>query len=98
MSDEQHISSLVILHRPDAADALKAFVATRDALELAVQGECRCVLLCETDSQRAVMDHIEALEALPGVINVSLIYHHVEANDVMDEPVSPGASMQGAQS
>jgi nitrate reductase NapD len=96
MKDEHHISSLVVLHRPDAVDVLKAFVELRDTLDIAIQGECRCVMVCETDNQRAVMDHIEAMEALPGIINVSLIYHHVEPHDVMDEPVSPGTTLQGA--
>jgi len=88
MKDEHHISSLVVLHRPDAAAQLKTFAEHHDALEIAVQGDCRCVMLCETANQRAVMDHIEAMEALPGVINVSLIYHHVEPLSVMDEHVS----------
>ena len=97
MRDEHHISSLVVLHRPDAASTLSAFVEGHDALDIAVQGECRCVVVCETDNQRAVMDHIDALQVLPGVINVSLIYHHVEPAAVMDELVSTGATHQGAE-
>ncbi|WP_081500628.1 chaperone NapD [Dyella japonica] len=93
--DEHHISSLVVLHRPEATDALKAFVDHRPALDIAVQGDCRCVMVCETDSQRAVMDHIDALEALPGVINVSLIYHHVEPRAVMDDVMETGATPRG---
>jgi nitrate reductase NapD len=93
--DEYHISSLVVLHRPDAADTLKAFIDRHPALDIAVQGDCRCVMVCETGSQRAVMEHIDALEALPGVINVSLIYHHVEPRAVMDDVVQTGASPQG---
>ncbi|WP_267220476.1 chaperone NapD [Dyella silvae] len=93
MKDDHHISSLVVLHRPDAADRLKAFVDQYPALDIAVRGDCRCVMVCETDSQRAVMDLIDALEALPGIINVSLIYHHVEPQAAMDERVSP---LQGA--
>lgn len=95
LKDEYHISSLVVLHRPDAANTLKAFVDLHAALDIAVQGECRCVMVCETDSQRAVMDHIDALEALPGVINVSLIYHHVEPRAVMDDVVQIAATPQG---
>lgn len=97
MKDEHHISSLVVLHRPDAVPVLRAFVDQHDALDIAIQGECRCVLVCETDNQRAVMDHIDALQVLPGVINVSLIYHHVESAAVMDELVSTGALHQGAE-
>ncbi|MDR3446284.1 MULTISPECIES: chaperone NapD [unclassified Dyella] len=94
--DEYHISSLVVLHRPDAASTLKAFIELHPELDIAVQGDCRCVMVCETDSQRAVMDHIDALEALPGVINVSPIYHHVEPRAVMDDVVQIDARSQGA--
>lgn len=96
MKDEHHISSLVVLHRPDASDALRAFMEGHAALDIAVQGDSRCVVVCETDSQRAVMDHIDALERLPGVIQVSLIYHHVEPSAAMDEIVQLGATSQGA--
>ena len=96
MKDEHHISSLVVLHRPDAAPTLRAFVDDHDALDIAIQGECRCVMVCETDNQRAVMDHIDALQMLPGVINVSLIYHHVEPAAAMDELVSTDETHQGA--
>jgi nitrate reductase NapD len=97
MRDEHHISSLVVLHRPDAVPTLSAFVDKHAALDIAVQGECRCVMVCETDNQRAVMDHIDALQMLPGVINVSLIYHHVESAALMDELVSTAAIQQGAE-
>lgn len=93
--DEHHISSLVVLHRPYAAATLKAFVDSHAALEIAVQGDSRCVLVCETDNQRAVMDHIDALEILPGVINVSLIYHHVEPRSAMDDVLETAASPRG---
>lgn len=94
MNDEHHISSLVVMHRLDALDELKAFVDVHDALEIAVEGAGRCVLLCETSNQRAVMEHIDALQLLPGVFNVSLIYHHVEPQRAMDDLLllSQGAS------
>lgn len=96
MNDELHISSLVVLHRPDAIGTLQAFVDHHTTLDIAAQGDSRCVLVCETDSQHAVLDHIDMLQTLPGVINVSLIYHHVEPQSVMDEQVSSDASLQGA--
>jgi len=81
---EQHISSLVVMHRHDAVSDLRTFIESHPALAIAAEGECRCVLLCETDNQRAIVDHIDALEALPGIINVLLIYHHVESNAELD--------------
>jgi nitrate reductase NapD len=92
MNAEQHISSLVLLHRVEAMPAIKALVDAHAALDIAVRGDCRCVVLCETEDQRTLMDHIDALQALPGVLNVSLIYHHVESPDELDQPMEPGLS------
>lgn len=96
MSGEQHISSLVVLHRPDGAAALRDFTAAHEAIKIAAEGDCRCVLLCETDNQRALVNHIDALSLLPGVIQVSLIYHHVESAEELDRPAELIASSQGA--
>jgi nitrate reductase NapD len=93
---EQHISSLVVLHRPDSASVVREFMTTHQALQIAAEGDCRCVLLCETDNQRAIVDHIDALSLLPGVINVSLVYHHVEPADELDKPAMTMESKQGA--
>jgi len=96
MKGEQHISSLVVLHRPDSASIVRQFTATHESLQIAAEGDCRCILLCETDNQRAIVDHIDALSLLPGVINVSLVYHHVESIDELDQPAITMASHQGA--
>jgi nitrate reductase NapD len=97
MKDEQHISSLVVLHRPDSAAVVREFTSAHDALTIAAEGDCRCVLLCETGNQRALVDHIDALSLLPGVINVSLVYHHVEPADELDQPAMTMESHQGAE-
>ncbi|WP_130618426.1 chaperone NapD [Dyella amyloliquefaciens] len=96
MKGEQHISSLVVLHRPESAAIVREFTAAHDALDIAAEGDSRCVLLCETDNQRAIVDHIDALTLLPGVINVSLVYHHVESADELDKPAMTMKSHQGA--
>jgi nitrate reductase NapD len=95
MNGEQHISSLVLLHRHEAMPAIKALVEAHAEIEIAVSGDCRCVILCETENQRTLMDYIDALQAVPGVLNVSLIYHHMESLDELNEPMAPGLSSQG---
>ncbi|MGO4703095.1 chaperone NapD [Dyella sp. 2RAB6] len=88
-NDELHISSLLVQHRPQAMPALEAYVDTQPALEITARGEHRCVLLCETGHQREVLDLIDAMLALPGVVNVSLIYHHAEPRDELEQPLQP---------
>jgi len=87
---ELHISSLLVQHRNEALAGLRDLVAGIPALEIAATGEGRCVVLCETDDQRGIMDAIDAMQALPGVVTVSLVYHHAEPLDQLDEEVSHG--------
>ncbi len=95
MNDELHISSLVVQHRPEAFARLAATVQARAGMEIAARGDTRCVVLCETDDQRHLMDRIDELHAVEGVLTVSLIYHHAEPRAALDEPVR---AHQGADS
>lgn len=88
MDNELHISSLLVQHRRAAMAALEQVVDTVDGLEIALRGECRCVVVCETEDQRALMDHIDALQTVNGVLSVSLVYHHAESREQMDEPIA----------
>lgn len=87
MPRELHISSLLIQHRHEALPRLQALIDQHAELEIALQEDCRCVVLCETDDQRALMDHIDAMQNLSGVLSVSLIYHHAEPRAELDKPM-----------
>ena len=83
---EVHIASLLVQHRPETTDVLDAHLLGHPELELALREGSRSVLLCETDAPRALMDRVDALHAVPGVMSVSLVYHHVEPGDDLDLP------------
>lgn len=87
MSDELHISSLVVQHRAEAFARLTATIEASDGMEIALRGDTRSVVLCETENQRRLMDCIDELHAVEGVLTVSLIYHHAEPRAELDEPV-----------
>lgn len=87
MNDELHISSLVVQHRPEAFARLASTIQASQGMEIALRDGGRCVVLCETDDQRHLMDCIDALHTVPGVLTVSLIYHHAEPRAGLDEPV-----------
>lgn len=79
MAREWHVASLVVRHRPDAIPALVAAVDAATGLELAMQDDTRSVLLQESDGTAGLMDSIDRLQAVPGVLAVNLVYHHVES-------------------
>lgn len=92
---EVHIASFVVQHRAEAGESLKAMIAQCPDLELALAAETRSIVICESADRYLVMDRIEALRAVPGVLNVLLVYHHAEPRDALELPLSaeqqPGA-------
>ena len=84
---EVHIASFVVQHRAEAAAALAQAIARRPGLELSVAGDTRSVVLCESNGRRGVMAHVDELQAMPGVLNVLLVYHHAEPAPDLDLPL-----------
>lgn len=82
---EVHIASFVIQHRDTAADALAAMIREHADLELGLAAATRSVVICESADRHAVMDRVDQLQAVPGVLNVLLIYHHAEPAHALDE-------------
>jgi nitrate reductase NapD len=93
--DEIHIASFVVQHRGDAGAALATMVAAHADLELSLHGPTRSVVLCETADRHAVMDRVDQLKEIPGVLNVLLVHHHAEPRHALDEPL-PTATASGA--
>lgn len=78
---EWHVASLVVRHQPAAAEALATAIAAVPGLDLALQQHSCMVLVQESDGTRGLMQSIDMLQALPGVITVNLVYHHVERQE-----------------
>lgn len=98
--DELHIASFVIQHRQDAMPALTAAIGEHAELELAIPGETRSVVLCESADRYAVMDRVDQLRAVPGVLNVLLVYHHAEPRQALEAEVGArsDSNLAGVQS
>lgn len=93
MSGMLHIASFVVHHRIDAATSIDALLARLPETELALRDGGRSVLLCEGSDERSLVDRIEALRTLDGVISVSLVYHHAEfCEHLMEEIADDHAS------
>ena len=91
-----HIASFVVQHRVEAADTIDAYIAASDDLDLAVRAETRSVVLCECADQYAVLDRVDALRALPGVLNVALVYHHAEPREALDASLRSPSDIQAS--
>lgn len=88
ISDDVHIASFVVQHRQAAGPALAEMIAGCPDLELALAAETRSVVICESEDRFLVMDRIEQMRAVPGVLNVLLVYHHAEPRQALELPLS----------
>jgi nitrate reductase NapD len=79
MADAYHISSLIVRAMPDKLQAIKTEIAALEGAEIfRTDPTGKTVVVLETANQGEIADRIRAMESIPGVLNVSLIYHHVE--------------------
>ena len=84
---EVHIASCVAYARPETAEAVARAVAATGIAEVARRDDRgRLVLLIEAGSSARVLDTIDAIRALDGVLAVHLAYQHAEPESEMQEP------------
>ena len=86
MSGELHIASFVAYARPDAVESVvKAIQAARLAEVPLHDEKGRIVIVVEGPSAGRVLDVMDAVRALEGVLAVHLAYQHAEPESEMQE-------------
>lgn len=79
MNQEYHVTSLVVHVAPTAITHVEASLLSLVGTEIhAMTPEGKIVVTLEGDSQKSILDNVEAINALPSVLSASLIYHQVE--------------------
>lgn len=79
MPDECHISSLVVHARPELAADIGARIARlpgADVQPCDVAG--KLIVVLETPGTTEIVERLNVIHDLPGVISAALIYHHWE--------------------
>ncbi|MCH1929615.1 chaperone NapD [Shewanella sp. A25] len=80
MSQEYHVTSLVVHAAPHALQQVEVSIAALKGCDIyAVTKEGKLVVTLEGHSQKAILDNVEAINALTGVLSASLIYHQVDS-------------------
>ncbi|MCL1050262.1 chaperone NapD [Shewanella abyssi] len=86
MSKEFHITSLVVHAASKSVADIKQRLSALEGAEIhAVTDEGKFVVTLEGETQRSILDNVEAINALEGVINSSLIYHQVDSEEQKSE-------------
>ncbi len=84
---EVHIASCVAFARPETVEGVVRAIRATGLAEVPRQdhGRGRFVVLIERSSAAAVLDVIDAVRALDGVLAVHLAYQHAEKESDLEE-------------
>lgn len=83
---EVHIASCVGYARPEALERIVAAIREQTTAEVPRQdAQGRLVILIEGGSAAAVLDTIDRIRALDGVLAVHLAYQHIEPESEFEE-------------
>ncbi len=79
MPEEIHISSLVVHSRPSQATAVAARLRGMPGVEVRGGIEVgKLVVTLETASEAEVVERLNAIQVVDGVLAATLVFHHVE--------------------
>ena len=79
MTDEFHVSSLVVHGRPERLEAIRAELARLAGIEVhAAAPTGKLVVTLETESEHEIVARLTTISLLDGVLSATLVFHHVE--------------------
>lgn len=94
-SDELHIASFVVHFRPDDRDALDWHLSGCPELDVQVEDPTsagKMVVVSEAPHQGEILDQMEAIESLQGVLGCSMVYHETMSTREADQQMITGVS------
>ena len=79
MNGECHISSLVVHSRPDRVSAIIERIRAIEGVEIhGGQETGKLIVTLETETEDQVVERINAIQLLEGVLAATLVFHHFE--------------------
>jgi len=88
MTEEVHITSLVVHAMPPRMQGIADFIATLPGAEVhASDPSGKLVVTLETASAGATLDLIARIQGTDGVITAALVYQHAETLENMNEEI-----------
>lgn len=79
MPDTTHISSLLLRAEPARLAEVTSAIAARKAAEVALSDPSgKIIVTLETDNEAEIVDHLNALSLLDGVVSAALVYHQTD--------------------
>jgi len=92
MPESIQIASLIVHTHPELLEAVKTNLLRLPHLEVHQQSpQGKLVVVLEAEHEQSILDNLNAIQNLPGVLNAVLIYHEIvespEHPQIDPEPV-----------
>ncbi|WP_133407241.1 chaperone NapD [Parashewanella tropica] len=78
MSIELHVCSLVVQVKPERMPEVRQAIMVIKDTELSVNNEIKLVVVIEGKGRKQVMECVDEINAIPGVISTSVVYQQSE--------------------
>jgi nitrate reductase NapD len=89
MSDECHISSVIIHYDTASAEATRAKIEALGGVEVrAIDEHGKMIVILEAKSEAETLAQIDRINEIPGVYSAALVYHHSESERSLEEEIS----------
>ena len=82
-----HIASVVVQARPDRLDAVRGLLAELGGEVAGCDPAGKLAAVLEAPTDRALVDGIDRIQKLEGVVNALLVYHHAEPASSLEEVI-----------
>jgi nitrate reductase NapD len=73
-----HISSAVVMARPERAEAVSAAIAAMDGVEIHAREAGRIVVVIEGASAGELGDRLTEIASVEGVVAANMVFEHIE--------------------
>ncbi len=95
VTEESHISSFIVLCRAEKHQAVEQELQQQADIEVHGSDEQgKFIVVTEAKHQGIIMDRIDLITAIDGVINTSMVYHQVAALDELDAEIDQAETDQ----
>lgn len=89
MSDECHISSVIVYCDIASKEAAKAVIEALSGVEVrATDGQGKLIVVIEANSEAETLAHIDRINEIEGVYSTALVYHHSESAQSLEEEMN----------
>jgi nitrate reductase NapD len=88
VGDEIHIAGIVVHVAPGRSESASAAIASLPGAEVRAAGSGKLVVTLEGDGSGQILERLESIRAVGGVLGAYLVYQHAESAESMNEQVS----------